>query len=124
MLKLVRGTNKQVKKQSLCKAKIRPYVVFRVIPTGRHAQGTTSIVSVQSSGGGQRRSRNKDRYSNRYRTSGVRWYRVVCVACPVIVRLSAGTGRRGKGSMGRPSQKGAYSWSRECCLGQYLRARQ
>ena len=43
------------------------------------------------------------RYSDRYRTSGVRWYRVVGVECHVKVLLSASIGRRGKSNAGRSS---------------------
>ncbi|GMN29863.1 hypothetical protein TIFTF001_002590 [Ficus carica] len=53
-------------------------------------------------GGGRRKSRNKDRY----RTSGVRWCRVVDMACPATLQLSADTGTAWQGSMGRPSRKG------------------
>ncbi|GMN47100.1 hypothetical protein TIFTF001_016280, partial [Ficus carica] len=49
-------------------------------------------------GGGWRQNRNKDKYSDRYWTSGVRWYKAMGMACPAIVRLLAGMRRRGKGS--------------------------
>ncbi|GMN58833.1 hypothetical protein TIFTF001_027932 [Ficus carica] len=61
-----------------------------------------STMSVRSGGGGWHRIRNKDRY----RTSGVRWCRVVGLVWRAIVLLSADTGRRGKGSACRPSRKG------------------
>ena len=38
--------------------------------------------------------------------SGVRWCKVVGVACPTTVRLSVGTGRCGRSNMGRPFRKG------------------
>ena len=40
-----------------------------------------STESIRSGGGGWCRSRDKDRYSDRYRMSGVRWYSTVGVAC-------------------------------------------
>ncbi|GMN67138.1 hypothetical protein TIFTF001_036203 [Ficus carica] len=65
----------------------------------------TSTVSVRSGGGGCRRSRHKDKYSDKYQMSGVRWCRVVGVARSVTIRLPTGTRRRGKGSMCQPSRK-------------------
>ena len=59
-----------------------------------------NTVSIHSDGEGWRRSRDKDRYSDMYQMSGVRWCRVVSVACLATVRLSTGTGRCGRGSMG------------------------
>ncbi|GMN41177.1 hypothetical protein TIFTF001_010389 [Ficus carica] len=44
--------------------------------------------------------------------SGVRWCKVVDVACLATVRLLAGTRRCDRGSMGRPSRK-ELSCSRE-----------
>ncbi|GMN47760.1 hypothetical protein TIFTF001_016936 [Ficus carica] len=49
---------------------------------------------------------DKDRYSDRYQMSSVRWYRVVGVACALTVWLSASMGQRGRSSRGRPSRKG------------------
>ncbi|GMN64223.1 hypothetical protein TIFTF001_033291 [Ficus carica] len=60
-------------------------------------------VLVRLGGGRLRRSRDKDRYSDRFRVLGVRWCKVVGVAHPATVRLSVSTGRRDRGSLGRPS---------------------
>ncbi|GMN58269.1 hypothetical protein TIFTF001_027371 [Ficus carica] len=64
-----------------------------------------STVSVRSSGGWWRRSRDKDKYSDRYLMLGVRWCRVVGVARHAMVRLSTGIEWHDTGSLGRPSGK-------------------
>ena len=66
----------------------------------------TSPVFTQLSGRGWCWRRNKDRYNDRYQASGVRQCRVIGVACAITIRLLVGTEWSGKGSMGRPSQKG------------------
>ncbi|GMN69934.1 hypothetical protein TIFTF001_038982 [Ficus carica] len=68
-----------------------------------------STVSIRSGGRWWCRSRDKNKYNDRYRMSGVRWCRVVGVACLATVQLSEGMGRLDKGSMGRPSWKGLSS---------------
>lgn len=60
---------------------------------------------VQYGGGGWHQGRINDKYSNRYMVSGVRC-QVVGVVCHVTVLLSAGTGQRGSGNMGRPQRRG------------------
>ncbi|GMN52725.1 hypothetical protein TIFTF001_021861 [Ficus carica] len=62
----------------------------RGTPVGRLLRAT-STVPVSSGGGGWRRSKDKERYSDKYRMSGVRWCRVMGVACAATVRLSAGS---------------------------------
>ncbi|GMN73741.1 hypothetical protein TIFTF001_055740 [Ficus carica] len=94
MLKSVRGIDEQVKKQSLGKTDA-------TCPTIRMMGGhvckpsvvaqAVNIVSVRLGGEGWRRSRDKNKYSDRYRMSGVKWCRVVGVACPATIRLSAST---------------------------------
>lgn len=59
-----------------------------------------SILSVQSGGGGWYLSKNKDRYSDRYWASSVRWCSVLDVASHAIVLLSVSTERCGRGSAG------------------------
>ena len=61
-----------------------------------------SIVLIQLGGQRWRQSRDKDRYSDKYRVIGVKWCRVVGVAHPATVQLSASMGRRDRGSLGRP----------------------
>ncbi|GMN51257.1 hypothetical protein TIFTF001_020411 [Ficus carica] len=59
-------------------------------------KSVASTVSIRSGGGGWHRAS----YSGRYRTLGVKWYKVVGVECHAIVLLSAGIGRRGKSNAG------------------------
>ncbi|GMN70627.1 hypothetical protein TIFTF001_039668 [Ficus carica] len=67
-------------------------------------------MSIQLGGGGWHRSRNKDRYSDRYRASDVRWCKIMSVACFATILLSACT-KRVASSIGRPSQRGiGHGW--------------
>ncbi|GMN67225.1 hypothetical protein TIFTF001_036290 [Ficus carica] len=66
-----------------------------------------NTVSAQSGGGGWHQSRDKDMYSDRFRTSSVRLCRVAGVARLATVRFSTGMGWRDKDSMG--SQRRANS---------------
>ncbi|GMN38339.1 hypothetical protein TIFTF001_007582 [Ficus carica] len=77
---------------------------------------TTSTVPVWSGGEDWHWSRNNDMYSDKYRMSSVRWCRVVGVVRPATVRLSAGTGRHIRGSMGGLS-RGRGSVTRASTLG-------
>ncbi|GMN63473.1 hypothetical protein TIFTF001_032557 [Ficus carica] len=103
MLKSVMGIDEQAKKQSLGKAKIRPYVKWsRWVGMPRVYGYLTSPKRMPRA----LPQGSKDMYSDRFRMSGVRWCRVVGTAGPTTVRLSAGMGQLGKGSMGLPSLRG------------------
>ncbi|GMN36119.1 hypothetical protein TIFTF001_005779 [Ficus carica] len=69
---------------------------------------TANTVSVRSGGGGWHRSRDKDKYSDsdKYQMSGVRWCKIVGVACLATIWLSSGMGGRGRGNIGQSSSKG------------------
>ena len=65
-----------------------------------------STISIQSSGGEWRSSRDKDMYSDRYQMRGVKLCRVVGVVRPTTVQLSVDKELNDKGSLGRLSRKG------------------
>nr|GMN72532.1 hypothetical protein TIFTF001_056018 [Ficus carica]GMN72542.1 hypothetical protein TIFTF001_056020 [Ficus carica] len=76
-----------------------------------------NFVSVQLGGDGWRRSRDKDKYSDKYQMSGVRWCSLVGVAylpqygCqPVQPYRMAWQGQLGPAILRR-----IFAWSRKCC---------
>ncbi|GMN53785.1 hypothetical protein TIFTF001_022911 [Ficus carica] len=95
------------RKSKVLTGKISPYLM---VPVCRHAPGVrvldlhltdATCPTIRVMGGTQVQV-----YNDKYWKSGVKWCRVVGVACPTTVRLSDGTGRHGRGSMGRPSRRG------------------
>ncbi|GMN57043.1 hypothetical protein TIFTF001_026140 [Ficus carica] len=81
-----------------------------------------SIVSVWLGSEGYHQGKCKDKYNNRKWMSGVRWCKVVGVACCATVLLSVSTGWCGRNSTRPTTQAEVQQWSGKCFPEPVLRA--
>ncbi|GMN60546.1 hypothetical protein TIFTF001_029626 [Ficus carica] len=100
ILKSISGTDEQAEKQSVCHG-----FGYSSDPDGSYSEWSRWVDMLRAYGGEcLHQGRSKDKYNNREWMSGVRWCKVVGVACCAAVLLSVGTGRRGRNSTGPTTQ--------------------